>query len=64
MLNANEFIARLGGEEFILLLSDYQADQISLRLNEIRKKVSEIPFSFEGKQNYVTISIGSIQANL
>ena len=53
-----DLIARFGGEEFVVLLSDTSLVQALEIAEVIRKKVSECPCSYQGEQFDVTVSIG------
>ena len=57
----SNFIARFGGEEFVLLLSDANANEISTQLDLLRNTIKSIPFRFKGEQVTITISIGATQ---
>ncbi|MBC3764909.1 GGDEF domain-containing protein [Neptunicella marina] len=54
-----DFLARWGGEEFILLLPDTDLEQLSVPLSEIGKRVEKIPFKFKTEQVTITVSIGA-----
>ena len=53
------FIARFGGEEFVLLLSDADSNKIMSQLDLLRNTIKNIPFRFKGEQITITISIGA-----
>ena len=55
------FIARFGGEEFVLLLSDADSNKIMSQLDLLRNTIKNIPFRFKGEQITITISIGATQ---
>lgn len=57
-LRATDFIARFGGEEFVILFPDSQLADMALPLNKIRENIKKIPFKFKGKDVTITISIG------
>ena len=52
-LSENDFIARWGGEEFVMLLPQAQMADIDKKLNEVRTKLAAMPFKF--KQEKVKI---------
>jgi diguanylate cyclase (GGDEF)-like protein len=53
-----DYIARFGGEEFVLLLPDVKADQANIALNKLRERIKSIPFQFKKQNLSITISIG------
>jgi len=53
-----DYIARFGGEEFVLLLPDVTPEQANLALNKLRERISSIPFQFKKENLSITISIG------
>jgi diguanylate cyclase (GGDEF)-like protein len=57
-LRATDFLARWGGEEFIILLPDTDASGVSAILEKIRGKIESIPFKFKDAKVTITISIG------
>ncbi|WP_299002745.1 GGDEF domain-containing protein [uncultured Shewanella sp.] len=58
-LNSNEFVARFGGEEFVMLLPQLTTRQVDIFLNRLRKKIKNIPFKFKNQRITVTVSIGA-----
>lgn len=54
----SDFIARFGGEEFIVLLPNTSLDGATLLANEIRQNIEKIALSYDGKLGKVTISAG------
>ena len=58
-LRESEFIARFGGEEFVILIPDINKIVVEKMLNRVREKVKSIPFKFKGQKITVTISIGA-----
>lgn len=60
-IKGKDFIARFGGEEFVLLLAEVAPDEILVILDKLRNTIKNIPFRFKGKQVSITISIGSTQ---
>ncbi|SQD80028.1 GGDEF domain-containing protein [Moritella yayanosii] len=60
----SDFIARFGGEEFVLLLADVAPSEIQVMLDKLRNTIKNIPFRFKGKQISITISIGVTQFSL
>ena len=58
-LSDNEFIARWGGEEFVMLLPDMPMQDIDKKLNEIRTKLAAMPFKFKQEKVKITASFGA-----
>ncbi|KAB7662369.1 sensor domain-containing diguanylate cyclase [Plesiomonas shigelloides] len=58
-LRETDFIARFGGEEFALLISDMSPDELSIKLDEIREKISQLPFKFHADKVSITVSLGA-----
>lgn len=57
-LRSVDFVARFGGEEFVLLLPETSPDQALLVLEKIRKVVAKTPFKFKGDPVKITLSFG------
>jgi len=58
MIRRNEFISRIGGDEFAILLPDAnEAEAVKLAERVIRA-ISQIPFRFEGQNLRLTTSLG------
>lgn len=57
-LRTTDFIARFGGEEFVILLPESQLKDMEKPLNKIRESVKRIPFKFKNKDVTISISIG------
>ena len=51
-------IARLGGEEFAILLAGIDKDQILTKLDDLRADVSITPLSYNDQQLNINVSIG------
>lgn len=55
-----DFIARFGGEEFVVLVPEKE-DEIASTLGEnIRQQIAETPFEVDGKSFPVTVSVGVV----
>jgi len=59
-LASTDFVARWGGEEFIILMPDSDLHVSFERLEAMREKISALPFMFKGSRVSVTVSIGLI----
>lgn len=57
-LRDTDFIARFGGEEFVVLLPDADERTRTTLLNSVRETIAKLPFKFKGKRFSVTVSIG------
>ncbi len=57
-LRNTDFIARFGGEEFVLLLPETPCAAAQGVLNELRGHIAELPFHFRGEPVTVTFSAG------
>jgi diguanylate cyclase (GGDEF)-like protein len=58
-LRGSEFIARFGGEEFVILVPDISKVALTNMLNRVREKIKSIPFKFKNCDVQVTISMGA-----
>lgn len=58
-LQKTDFIARFGGEEFVVLLPNSDEKTRIKRLNHILKTIANLPFKFKNEPLKVTISIGA-----
>ncbi|KXF81016.1 GGDEF domain-containing protein [Enterovibrio coralii] len=58
-LRDTDFIARFGGEEFVVLLPDADETTRTDILDSIRETVARLPFKFKNKRLTVTVSIGA-----
>ncbi|EOD81083.1 GGDEF domain family protein [Grimontia indica] len=57
-LRDTDFIARFGGEEFVVLLPDADEETRKALLNNVRETVSRLPFKFKDTRLTITVSIG------
>ncbi|MBE8168462.1 MAG: GGDEF domain-containing protein [Shewanella sp.] len=63
-LRETEFVARFGGEEFVLLLPNVSDNDISPMLERVREKIKNIPFKFKDQRITITVSIGAAKVHL
>lgn len=57
-LRSTDFIARFGGEEFVLLFPETPPDAAKLAMDKLREHVGNLPFHFSGEPVTVTFSAG------
>lgn len=57
-IRRDEVFARYGGEEFVIVLPETPMDGASALAENVREKVADHPFVFQGEKIPVTISIG------
>jgi len=60
-LPKEDFVARWGGEEFIMLLPNTSLEKAFTTVEVMRKKISALPFKFKGERVTVTLSCGLSQ---
>ncbi len=53
-------VARMGGDEFAILLEDIEAPEFAIFIAERIQKAMEVPFTIEAKDLYTTVSIGIV----
>jgi diguanylate cyclase len=58
-LRSTDFIARWGGEEFVVLLPQTGPEELSKPLESIRSQIEKIPFKFKEKKVTITVSVGA-----
>ncbi len=58
-LRDTDFIARFGGEEFVVLLPNINPDKFQKPLETLRQTIKSIPFRFRDARVEITISIGA-----
>lgn len=59
----SDVVGRLGGEEFILFLSDTALEGAEIYAERIREKIAAIEFNFEGQVIHLTASLGVAEYN-
>jgi diguanylate cyclase (GGDEF)-like protein len=57
-LRAEDQLGRLGGEEFLALLPDADAEAAAVAAEKLRAEVADTPAFYEGMELHVTISVG------
>lgn len=57
-VRGNDFVARIGGEEFVMLLTGTKITQALLIANQVRTAVEALRFHFRGTPVLVTVSCG------
>jgi diguanylate cyclase (GGDEF)-like protein len=58
----SEILARVGGEEFVLLLPDSTGEQAAIRAEALRQHLETMPFEIDGASIRVTVSVGVSEA--
>ncbi|WP_026957262.1 diguanylate cyclase [Aliagarivorans taiwanensis] len=58
-LRDTDFLARFGGEEFVLLMPNTSPDALAVPLDNLREQIKALPFRFKDQQVSITISIGA-----
>ncbi len=58
-LRESDFVARFGGEEFVVLLAEVESDDVAVAAEHLRVAISEKPFKLsEGQEVFITASFG------
>ena len=57
-LRATDFLARFGGEEFVMLLPGTPLEEGRALLDKLRAAVEQCPFHFKGERVTITVSMG------
>ena len=57
-IRETDFLARYGGEEFIMLLPGTKEEETLRLVNDLRKKVADCNFSYQGEEVKISISCG------
>ncbi|WP_334012660.1 GGDEF domain-containing protein [Alteromonas sp. S167] len=58
-MEKHEFIARWGGEEFVMLFPNADIDRVDKKLNEMRTHLASLPFKFKQEKVRITASFGA-----
>ena len=59
-IRSDDMVARLGGEEFALILNSDSKDKAHQRLEALRQEIDQSQVTFDGEQIGYTISIGAL----
>jgi len=62
-VRATDFLARFGGEEFVLLLPEIELESAKQVANKLRQVIENTPFHFRNNRVPVTVSGGLAQLN-
>ena len=57
-LTGDEFIARWGGEEFVVILPGIEANELATKLEDMRASLAGLPFKFKQEKISITASFG------
>ena len=57
-----DILARVGGEEFLVLLPDTHLHRAAVAAERLRREMEQFPFAYEGRQFRVTVSLGVTEA--
>lgn len=58
-LDETDFIARFGGDEFMLILPDISEEERTKRLGKIKESICQLPFRFREQNISISVSIGA-----
>ena len=62
-LRKTDMVFRYGGEEFAVIITETPLKQALVPLERLRKSIEEYPFSYNGQNLQVTVSIGASEVN-
>ncbi|NNJ73098.1 MAG: GGDEF domain-containing protein, partial [Enterobacterales bacterium] len=57
-LRETDFVARFGGEEFVMLLPETNIKEAVIAMNKLRAYIQQLPLQFNGKTFNVNMSFG------
>ena len=60
MTRGDDILARIGGEEFAIILRNTDKEGNRLLCERLRRLIDESQFEFEGHRLHVTISLGTV----
>jgi len=60
-IRKTDMFARIGGEEFVLMMPDTPANLALLLVNELRETISKCKFHYNDTSFFVTVSIGIVE---
>ncbi len=60
-LPQQDFLARWGGEEFVILLPNCGIQEAFAKIEVVREKISTLPFKLKGQRVFITLSCGLSQ---
>jgi two-component system cell cycle response regulator len=59
-VRSHDAVGRYGGEEFLIVLSGCDAEHLEGRAEQVRKAISDVPFSTAQGPIFVSLSVGAI----
>lgn len=62
-LRSTDFVARFGGEEFVILMPETTTEQALVTIEALREAISQCPFHFHDKPVSLTMSFGLSEYN-
>ncbi len=62
-LRKTDMVFRYGGEEFAVIITETPLKQAVIPLERLRKSIEEYPFSYNGQNLKITVSIGASEVN-
>lgn len=59
-IRKTDFVARFGGEEFVIVMPDTKADSAVIAMNKLRETIAKMKYSFLNGEDHITVSIGIV----
>ncbi len=59
-----DFVARFGGEEFVMLLPETKANRAEIAMNHLRETIAKMKCHFLNDEEHITVSIGIVSFRL